>query len=74
MGFGMVHLYTWYTFARVKDEFSCRNDTCVACGLCTLIQESLPAPVLKLADEGHLGIVKLKQHCRDRVLVARHQR
>ncbi|KAL0150690.1 hypothetical protein M9458_053994, partial [Cirrhinus mrigala] len=43
-------------FARVKDELSCWNDTC-----------PLRAHVLKMAHEGHLGIVTLKQRCRDRV-------
>ncbi|KAL0166469.1 hypothetical protein M9458_038313, partial [Cirrhinus mrigala] len=56
-------------FARVKDELeSCWNDTCVVCGLCTMIPEPLRARVLKMAHEGHLGIVKLKQRCQDRVL------
>ncbi|KAL0161729.1 hypothetical protein M9458_045454, partial [Cirrhinus mrigala] len=54
-------------FARVKDELSCWNDTCVARGLCTVIPEPLCARVLKMAHEGHLGIVKLKQRCRERV-------
>ncbi|KAJ8348754.1 hypothetical protein SKAU_G00273430 [Synaphobranchus kaupii] len=52
-------------FARVKDELSCWADTCVSRGLCTVIPSALRARVLSMAHEGHLGIVKLKQRCRD---------
>lgn len=54
-------------FARVKDELSCWADTCVSRGLCTVIPSALRARVLSMAHEGHLGIVKLKQRCRELV-------
>ena len=54
-------------FSRVRQELSCWNDTCVARGLCTVIPGALRARVLSMAHEGHLGIVKLKQRCRDLV-------
>lgn len=54
-------------FSRVKQELSCWNETCVARGLCTVIPTALRARVLTMAHEGHLGIVKLKQRCRDLV-------
>lgn len=52
-------------FARVKDELSCWNGTCVARGLCTIVPSALRARVLEMAHSGHLGIVKLKQRCRN---------
>ena len=55
------------TFARVKDELSCWADTCVSRGLCTVIPNTLRARVLSMSHEGHLGIVKLKQRCRELV-------
>ncbi len=54
-------------FSPVKDNLSCWNDVCMARGLCTVVPGSLRARVLAMAHEGHLGIVKLKQRCRDRV-------
>lgn len=54
-------------FACIKDELSCWNDTCVARGFCTVVPGPLRARVLEMAHEGHLGIVKLKQRCQDRV-------
>ncbi|KAL0148064.1 hypothetical protein M9458_056604 [Cirrhinus mrigala] len=54
-------------FSRIKQELSCWNDTCAARGLCTVIPSTLRARVLAMAHEGHLGIVKLKQRCRERV-------
>lgn len=39
----------------------------MARGLCTVVLGPLCACVLALAHEGHLGIVKLKQHCQDLV-------
>lgn len=50
-----------------RDQLACWNDTCVARGLCAVIPSSLQARVLAMAHEGHLGIVKLKQRCRDTV-------
>lgn len=53
------------TYSRVRAELSCWNDTCVARGLCTVVPRALQARVLAMAHEGHLGIVRLKQRCRD---------
>uniref|UniRef100_W5M8J2 Gypsy retrotransposon integrase-like protein 1 n=1 Tax=Lepisosteus oculatus TaxID=7918 RepID=W5M8J2_LEPOC len=47
-------------FLCVKDELSCWNDFCVA----QLVSKHL---VLQMAHTGHLGIVKVKQRCRDLV-------
>ncbi len=54
-------------YARVKHELSCWNDTCLARGHCAIIPAKLRGRVLTMAHEGHLGIVKLKQRCRDLV-------
>ena len=54
-------------FHRVREELSCWNDVCVARGVCTVIPDSLRTRVLTMAHEGHLGIVRVKQRCRDRV-------
>ena len=55
------------SFHRVKDELTCWNGVCVARGLCTFFPIDLRARVLAMAHEGHLGIVKVKQRCRDLV-------
>ncbi|KAJ8354422.1 hypothetical protein SKAU_G00219890 [Synaphobranchus kaupii] len=54
-------------FSRVRDELSCWGDVCVSSGLCTVVPMGLRGRVLSMAHEGHLGIVKLKQRCRDLV-------
>ncbi|KAJ8347520.1 hypothetical protein SKAU_G00261090 [Synaphobranchus kaupii] len=54
-------------FSRVRDELSCWGDVCVSRGLCTVVPMGLRGRVLSMAHEGHLGIVKLKQRCRDLV-------
>lgn len=54
-------------FAKVQNELSCWGDVCAFRGLCTVVPGSLRACVLSMAHEGHLGIVKLKQICRDLV-------
>jgi len=54
-------------YSRIREELSCWNDTCVACGLCTVVPGALRARVLAIAHKGHLGIVRLKQRCRDMV-------
>ncbi len=41
--------------------------TCLAHGHCAIIPAKLRGWVLTMAHEGHLGIVKLKQRCRDLV-------
>ena len=55
------------SFHRVKDELTCWNGVCVARGLRTFVPIDLRARVLSMAHEGHLGIVKVKQRCRDLV-------
>uniref|UniRef100_A0A674DZP4 Gypsy retrotransposon integrase-like protein 1 n=1 Tax=Salmo trutta TaxID=8032 RepID=A0A674DZP4_SALTR len=55
------------TFARVKHELSCWEEVCVSRGFCTVVPSGLRARVLSMAHEGHLGIVKVKQRCRDLV-------
>lgn len=54
-------------YFRIREQLTCWNDTCMARGLCTVVPSSLRARVLAMAHEGHLGIVKLKQRCRDTV-------
>lgn len=54
-------------FSRVRDELSCWADTCVSRGLRTVIPTTLRARVLVMAHDGHLGVVKLKQRCRELV-------
>ena len=55
-------------FTHVKEDLSCWNDTCVARGLCTMVPSALRARVLGMTHEGHLGIVKFNQRCRDLML------
>ena len=50
---------------RVRDELPCWVDVCVSRDFCAVVPRSLRARVLSIAHEGHLGIVKLKQRCRD---------
>lgn len=52
-------------FSQLRDELSCWGEVCISRGLCTVVPSSLQARVLSMAHEGHLGIVKLKQRCRD---------
>ncbi|MGH0159456.1 UNVERIFIED_CONTAM: hypothetical protein FKN15_037301 [Acipenser sinensis] len=52
-------------YYRVRAELSCWEDVCIARGHRTLIPAALRAQVLRMAHEGHLGVVKLKQRCRD---------
>ncbi|KAJ8332549.1 hypothetical protein SKAU_G00423380 [Synaphobranchus kaupii] len=54
-------------FYRVREELSCWGDVCVARGLRTVVPSCLRARILLMAHEGHLGIVKVKQRCRDLV-------
>lgn len=49
-------------FLKVRDELSCWGKTCISQGLCTVVPRALT-----MAHKGHLGIVKLKQRCQDRV-------
>ena len=54
-------------YFRDREQLACWNDSCVARGLCTVVPSVLRARVLAMAHEGHLGIVRLKQRCRDLV-------
>ncbi|KAJ8353420.1 hypothetical protein SKAU_G00209870 [Synaphobranchus kaupii] len=54
-------------FYQVREELSCWGDVCVARGLRTVVPSCLRARILLMAHEGHLGIVKVKQRCRDLV-------
>ncbi|KAJ8015112.1 hypothetical protein DPEC_G00022770 [Dallia pectoralis] len=52
-------------YYRVKHELSCWGEACIARGLCAVIPVALRGCVLQMAHQGHLGIVKAKQRCRD---------
>jgi hypothetical protein len=51
----------------VRDELSCFSEGCLARGERAVIPYPLGYQVLKLAHEGHPGVVKTKQRCRDTV-------
>ncbi|KAJ8007735.1 hypothetical protein DPEC_G00097290 [Dallia pectoralis] len=52
-------------YHRVKHELSCWGEACIARGLCAVIPVALRGCVLQMAHQGHLGIVKAKQRCRE---------
>ncbi|KAJ8352544.1 hypothetical protein SKAU_G00240200 [Synaphobranchus kaupii] len=52
-------------YSRIRDGLSCWNDTCVAHRLCTVVPSALRTRILAMAHQGHLGIIRLKQRCRD---------
>ena len=52
-------------FHRVRAELSCWEDICFAWDHHTLILAAVGAQVLRMAHEGRLGVVKVKQLCRD---------
>lgn len=54
-------------YFRIREELACWHDTCVARGLCTVVPSVVRARVLAIAHKGHLGIIRLKQRCRDLV-------
>ncbi len=54
-------------FSRVRAELTCWGESCIARGHRAVIPLSLRGRVLSMSHEGHLGIVKLKQRCRDLV-------
>ncbi|KAJ8346766.1 hypothetical protein SKAU_G00281670 [Synaphobranchus kaupii] len=54
-------------FSRVKHELTCWGEACIARGHCAVIPMALRGCVLQMAHQGHLGIVKIKQRCRDLV-------
>ncbi|MEE8327947.1 MAG: RNase H-like domain-containing protein, partial [Nitrosomonadaceae bacterium] len=54
-------------YYRLRDELSIFNGCCVARGDRAIIPENLQHDVLSMAHEGHPGIVRMKQLCRDSV-------
>ena len=52
-------------YYRVRAELSCWEDICFAWDHHTLILAAVGAQVLRMAHEGRLGVVKVKQLCRD---------
>ncbi len=48
-------------------SLSCWGAVCLARGHRAVVPESLRSRVLQMAHEGHLGVVKVKQRCRDTV-------
>uniref|UniRef100_A0A3B3DB63 Gypsy retrotransposon integrase-like protein 1 n=1 Tax=Oryzias melastigma TaxID=30732 RepID=A0A3B3DB63_ORYME len=54
-------------YHRFRDELSCWGTVCLARGHRTVVPETLRSRVLHMAHEGHLGVVKVKQRCRDTV-------
>ncbi len=54
-------------FSRVRAELTCWGESCIARGHRAVIPLSLRGQVLSMAHEGHVGLVKLKQRCRDLV-------
>ena len=54
-------------FYNVRDEISVWNDVCVARGSREIKQTKLRKTILDLAHEGHLGMVRIKQTCRETV-------
>jgi transposase InsO family protein len=54
-------------YFNVRDELSLWNGSCLACDQQAVIPTSLRRRVLDLAREGHLGMVKMKQRCRETV-------
>lgn len=54
-------------YHRVKNELSCWGEACIARGVRAVIPASLRECVLQMAHQGHLGVVKIKQRCRETV-------
>ncbi|KAJ8356496.1 hypothetical protein SKAU_G00192900 [Synaphobranchus kaupii] len=54
-------------YHRVRNELSCWGEGCLARGHRAVIPATLRTRVLHMAHEGHLGVVKVKQRCRDTV-------
>ena len=55
------------TYFRLRDELSVFDDVCVSRGIRDVIPTSLQQQVLHMAHEGHQGIVRTKQRCRNTV-------
>jgi len=51
----------------VREELSCWGDVCIARGPRTVVPSCLQACILVMAHKGHLGILRVKQRCRDLV-------
>ncbi len=54
-------------YYRFRNELSCWGTVCLACGHRAVVPETLRSRVLHMVHEGHLGVVKVKQRCRDTV-------
>ena len=54
-------------YYNIREELTCFGNECIARGERAIIPESLRSHVLQLAHEGHPGMVKTKQRCRDAV-------
>lgn len=54
-------------YYRFREELSCWEEVCLARGHRAVVPEILRSRVLHMAHEGHLGMVKVKQRCRDTV-------
>ena len=54
-------------YARCKDELSVYNSCCLARGTRSVIPVNLRPQVLKMAHDGHPGVVRMKQKCREAV-------
>jgi hypothetical protein len=55
-------------YLNLQNELSvCHNGQCIVRGCRTVIPGSLRQAVLELAHEGHPGIVRMKQKCRDAI-------
>ena len=56
-----------WPFYQIRDELSVWNDSCLARGERVVIPASLQQKVLSMSHEGHSGMVKTKQKCRNSV-------
>ena len=54
-------------FFNVREELSIWNECCLARGQLAIIPSSLRRKVLVVAHEGHLGMVRMKQRCREAI-------
>ena len=55
------------TYFRLRDELSVFDDVCASRGIRAVIPTSLQQQVLHMSHEGHPGIVRTKQRCRNTV-------
>lgn len=51
-----------YMYHRARNDLSSWNDDCVARWLCTVIPSGLQGRILAMAYEGHLAVIRVKQH------------